>query len=120
MASSDELAAFIASSFRSVWALELLLLLKEEKRHFSTDELVTSLRASPAVVENGLEALMAAGLADGDGEAFAYQPINPKVASLVAETEQLYRTRPDRVRRLIVASTNKGLAAFSDAFRLKD
>ena len=120
MVSSDQLAAFIASSFRSVWALELLLLLKEEKQPLSNEELVTSLRASPAVVEKGLEALMVAGLADGDGESFAYRPINAEVASLVEETEQLYRTRPDRVRRLIIASSNKGIAAFSDAFRLKD
>src|SRR5687768_13339965 len=120
MASSDELAAFIASSFRSVWALELLLLLKHGARDHTTEELVTSLRASPSVVEKSLDALIAAGLAGGEKDAFAYMPITSEVASLVEETEQLYRSRPDRVRRLIVASSNKGLAAFSDAFRLKD
>ena len=120
MVSSDELATFIASSFRSVWALELLLLLKREGRNCSTAELVASLRASPSVVEKALESLTAAGLAGGDGDAFAYMPVSPDVASLVEETEQLYRSRPDRVRRLIIASSSKGLAAFSDAFRLKD
>lgn len=120
MASPNDLAAFIASSFRSVWALELLLLLKSEGRNLTTEELVTSLRASPSVVENALEALVAAGLAGGENDAFAYMPSSPDVALLVEETEQLYRSRPDRVRRLIVASSNKGLAAFSDAFRLKD
>lgn len=120
MASSDELAAFIASSFRSVWALELLLLLKSEGRSCSKDELVTSLRASASVVEKALETLTAAGLAGGDGTDFAYMPVSRDVASLVEDTEQLYRSRPDRVRRLIVASSSTGLAAFSDAFRLKD
>jgi predicted transcriptional regulator len=120
MASSDELAAFIASSFRSVWALELFLYLKRESRPCSHDELVTSLRASPAVVDKALEALVAAGLVGQHGDAFAYMPVSPDVATLVEETEQLYRSRPDRVRRLIVASANKGLAAFSEAFRLKD
>jgi DNA-binding IclR family transcriptional regulator len=120
MASSDELTAFIASSFRSVWALELLLLLKREGRPCSPRELVHSLRASPAVVDIALETLIAAGLAGGDGEAFAYMPPSAGIAQLVEETEQLYRSRPAWVRRLIVASANKGLVAFSDAFRLKD
>ncbi len=120
MASSDEIATFIASGFRSVWALELLLLLKREGRSLTNDELITALRASPSVTENALESLTAAGLAGSDGEGFSYMPVSPAVAALVDETEQLYRDRPDRVRRLIVASSNKGIAAFSDAFRLKD
>jgi len=120
MAPSDILAAFIGSSFPSVWALELLLLLKREKRACSHDELVTSLRASPAVVDKALRTLVAAGLAGFDGHAFSYMPVSQDAAALVDQTEQLYRSHPDRVRRLIVISANKSLAAFSDAFRLKD
>ena len=120
MTSSDELASFIASSFRSVWSLELLLLLKQEARACSADELVSLLRASPFVVETALASLMAAGLADSDGKTASYMPVSRDVDALVEQTEQLYRTKPDRVRRLIVAASNKGLAAFSDAFRLKD
>lgn len=120
MASPDELSSFVASSFRSVWALELLLLLKREGRACSTDELVSLMRASPSVVENALESLVTAGLAGSDGDNASYMPISVDVASLVDQTEQLYRSRPDRVRRLIIASSSKGLAAFSDAFRLKD
>ena len=120
MAIPDKLEAFIASSFTSVWALELLLLLKSEGRPVPTEELVTLMRASPSVVENALESLIAAGLAGTEGECATYMPVGPDVASLVEETEESYRLRPDRVRRLIVASPNKGLTAFSDAFRLKD
>jgi len=47
-------------------------------------------------------------------------PVAAEVARLVEETEKLYLIKPNRVRRLIVTSANKGLAAFSDAFRLKD
>ena len=120
MSSSDELASFIASSFRSVWSLELLLLLKQEARRCSTEELVTLLRASPFVVDTALTALVAAGLADSDGNTASYMPVSKDVEALVEQTEQLYRSKPDRVRRLIIAASNKGLAAFSDAFRLKD
>lgn len=117
---NDELADFIASGFPSVWSLELLLILKNEGRPVTTDGLVTMLRASRSVVENSLEVLIAGGLASGDGTVFEYRPIDAGVALLVEKTEELYRSRPDRVRRWIVASSNKGLAAFSDAFRLKD
>lgn len=120
MATADKLASFVASSFQSVWALELLLLLKAQQRPCMTGELVTLLRASEQVVESALRSLIAAGLAGSDGEAASYMPISSDVAALVEETEQLYRSHPDRVRRLIIASANKGLSAFSDAFRLKD
>jgi predicted transcriptional regulator len=96
------------------------LVLKRGGRNYTSEELVTSLRASPSVVEKALDTLIAAGLAGGEKAAFRYMPINSAVAALVEETEQLYKSRPDRVRRLIVASSNQGLVAFSDAFRLKD
>jgi hypothetical protein len=120
MASSDELASFIASSFRSVWALELLLHLKREGRGNRRDELVSSLRASPAVIDQALDSLTAAGLVTCDGDACTYMPATPRNALLVDQTEQLYLSSPDRVRRLIVAGPNKSLTAFSNAFRLKD
>lgn len=120
MDSPDDLATFIASSFRSVWSLELLLYLKREARAFSTPELVSALRASTAVVEQAVALLTAGGLACSEDGSTMYMPVGPGVAALVDETERLYASRPDRVRRLIIAGSNPGLAAFSDAFRLKD
>lgn len=120
MSSPSDLTSFISSSFRSVWALDLLLLLKREDRPCTREELVDLMRASPSVIENALDALVAAGLAGMDGGNPRYMPTSPDVAALVEQTEQLYASRPDHVRRLIVASSNKGLAAFSNAFRLKD
>jgi len=60
--STDEILRFIASSFRSVWTLELLVVLKGEKRAWSHEELVRTMRASYLVVTKGLDALEAAGL----------------------------------------------------------
>ncbi len=114
------MATFIGSSFRSVWALEVLLLVKREGRTFLTDELVATLRASTAVVNQALSSLVAGGLATSDGDNVEYRPISPEVAALVDATESAYATRPDHVRRLIIAGANPGLTAFSDAFRLKD
>jgi len=120
MNASEELPTFIATNFRSVWALEVLLLLKREARPLSTAGLVTSLRASTAVVTQALGSLAAAGLVALDGDTATYQPITPDVASSIEATEVVYASRPDWVRRTIIAGANRSLIAFSDAFRLKD
>ena len=120
MASEDEVSNFIRSSFRSVWSLELLLLLKGNPRIWSRAELLSSLRASDLIVSQGLEALAAAGLVviDEAGNA-AYRPASEEAARLVEGTEALYVRSPDAVRRLIVGAIANPLTAFADAFRLR-
>jgi hypothetical protein len=119
MTSSEELSSFIASSFRSVWALELLLLLKNDQRTWTRDELVARLRASDLVVAQALDSLVAAGLASCDDQGANYMPVSAAVADLVAQTEDLYSVKPDAVRRTIVTSVGSGIAAFAEAFRLR-
>ena len=120
MASDEEVANFIRSSFRSVWSLELLLLLKRDPRAWPHVEIVTALRASELIVAQGLEALTAAGLAmvDEAGNA-AYRPASPDAAALVEGAESLYARSPDAVRRLIVGAIANPLAAFANAFKLR-
>ena len=121
MPSGEELTSFIRSSFRSVWAIELMLFLKREAdRDWSTAELVEALRASELVVAGGLRALVAGGLAveQEDGRA-RYAPASPDIERLAEATEQLYAKKPDAVRRLIVTAAGDGLTAFADAFRLR-
>ena len=120
MGSPDDLTTFITSSFRSVWALELLLLLKREATAIPSEDLVAHMRASSSVVENAQRELVSAGLVIVEGDDARYMPVSAQVDALVDQTEELYSVRPDWVRRLIVASSNPGLAAFSSAFRLKD
>ena len=103
----DELLSFIASSFRSVWALELLLLLKGEQRMWPRAELVTTLRASELVVAHALN------------EGASYTPANKGLAQCIDGVEQLYRTKPNAVRRAIIAASSSSAAAFADAFKLR-
>jgi DNA-binding IclR family transcriptional regulator len=103
-----------------VWALELLLILKRERRTCSREELVATMRASQLVVTKALDALVAAGLASVDHQGAEYMPANDQVAVCVDELEALYATRPDAVRRAIVSSSLTGFNAFADAFRLRD
>jgi hypothetical protein len=117
--SSDELLRFIRSSFRSVWTLELLLLLKREQRDWSNEELVATLRASELVVSQALDSLLAAGLVSIEGERARYMPASSSIARDVDQVEKLYAARPDAVRRAIVSAAASGATAFADAFRLR-
>jgi hypothetical protein len=120
MASDDEIANFIRSSFRSVWSLELLLLLKRDPRLWPNSEIVAALRASEIIVAQSLDFLTAVGLVSVDetGGA-AYRPVSEGSARLVEGAEALYARSPDAVRRLIVGAIPNPLAAFADAFRLR-
>jgi hypothetical protein len=71
------------------------------------------------VVTKTLEALVAAGLATIDGKGAAYAPVNQDVDSAVDQAEQLYRSRPNKVRRVIVAASMSSASAFADAFKIR-
>jgi DNA-binding transcriptional ArsR family regulator len=119
MTLSPNVTRFIQSSFRSVWSLELLLLLKRDRKPWTENAIVEALRASQLVVSQALESLLAAGLVTvGDDSEVGYAPVSDDVAKLIDETEALYAKRPDAVRRLIVAASRPGLTAFADAFKL--
>ena len=117
--SDEDVLQFVGASFPSVWAVELLLALKREPRLWTRAELLTTLRASEVVVSKALDALVAAGLASTEREGAIYQPVNPDVEALVDRVEQLYRSRPNTVRRTIVATRASSATAFAAAFQLR-
>lgn len=121
MPSQHEVASFIRATFRSVWALELLCFLRQNRdRSLPHAEMVAGLRGSDLVVTQSVEALSAAGLvmAEADGSA-RYRPGSDDLDALVVQAEALYASSPDAVRRMIVAAANPGITAFADAFRLR-
>ena len=121
MPKREDLAAFIGSSFRSVWSFEIALLLKRHPERWTHAEVVQALRASDLVVSHSIETLTRAGLVDADAEGrFVYAPVNANAAEMMDKAERLYETRPDHVRRLIVSQGSPGLTAFANAFRLRD
>jgi hypothetical protein len=115
----ENLQAFIRSSVRSVWALELLLLLKRTPdREWAADALVRELRASDTVVSDALSHFETTGLVRRGEGGYAYAPVSPVLAECCDALERLYRERPVAVVNLI-ASTRSKLQSFADAFRLK-
>ena len=119
LSSLEQLANVIRSNFRSVWSLELLLLLKREPRPWSVADIVTALRASELVVTQGIRSLTAAGLvAPETDHSVCFLPASDDLRRLIDEVEALYARQPDAVRRLIVASSSGfSLTDFANAFR---
>lgn len=121
MPTERALEDFIADTFVSVWTLELLsLLLDSSGSRFSQAELVERMRASDAVVSQGVSALVSAGIAIVDERGCVdFRPINPELEDCARQAVDFYRKFPGRARRLIISRSAPGLAAFADAFRLR-
>lgn len=118
----QDVHAFMVSSFRSVWALEVLCQLRAQRdRWVSAQAVVEALRASSLVVEQSFTNLIAAGLVVCDEEGnVQYAPASTELDELAEACEQMYQKSPTAVRRKIIAAANPGIAAFAEAFRLKD
>ncbi len=119
--SAEAIADFVTSSFRSVWALELLLHLRRHSdRGWTQSELVAALRASDGVISKAAAELDVAGLVilEPDGSA-RYMPSSEQLDHLTGAAADLYHTSPGAVRRLIVRSASGNLQAFADSFRLR-
>jgi hypothetical protein len=121
MHSKQELARFITDTFRSVWSLEVLCFLKQNRgRNISPGELIAGLRGSDLVVSQSVESLLAAGLVVVEEDrSVRYGPATVELEQLVEGAAALYAKSPDGVRRTIVAAANPGVTAFADAFRLR-
>jgi len=120
MPSDEDVSSFIRSTFRSVWALELLCFLRQDRsRTLSHQEMVAGLRGSDLVVSQSVDSLTAAGLvvAESDGSA-RYNPASEDLDRLAEGAAALYARSPDAVRRTIVAAANPAITAFADAFKL--
>lgn len=120
MSGSDESALrFIRACFPSVWTLELLLTIKSERRAWTREQLVATLRASEVIVSKSLDALVAAGLAVIESDGAHFKPATADIEQCADQVEQLYRTRPNLVRRAIVSANTRSASAFAEAFKLR-
>jgi len=119
-ADEESLERFIKSAFRSIWSIELLLLMRgRPDQGWSQAELIAGLRASEQVLARSIADLEGADLVQVDGELIRYHPGSASLGETVGALEQLYSQRPAKVRRLILGGSEDQLTRFADAFRLK-
>jgi hypothetical protein len=118
---SNELNDFIRTTIRSVWALELLLLISREREQaWRAVDLNRELRGSLGLVSDILSQFAAAGLvAEKDDGSFRYEPRSSDLDKLVRQLEAAYAARPLAVVRAIVAAPNEKIQTLADAFKVK-
>ncbi|HWE71881.1 MAG TPA: hypothetical protein VG328_01870 [Stellaceae bacterium] len=112
---------FLRDAVRSVWELELLLLLyRLRTRLWTADELVRELRASVLIVGDSLGALQKAGLVNRNADdQYQYWPISPELDHLVGDIATAYANSPVAVTEAILRAPHSGIRIFADAFKIK-
>lgn len=120
MSSDREIEQFIATSFTSIWDIELLAQLLEGNEPLEAEILIERMRASELVVQQGVTVLVAAGIATLDESGrIAFTPVNADVERLARQACEFYRRFPNRARQIMIARQAPGLTAFANAFRLR-
>ena len=116
-----ELLAFVRSSIPSIWALELLLLLRRAAPgHLTREELVQHLRATPKLIDRLLTPLIAAGLLKADERgAVRFECSTPALDTLCEALALAADERPIALRDAIISMPRDKLRDFSDAFKFK-
>ena len=115
----DDLLTFIQGSIRSVWGLEVLLLLRRSgDRTWSAEAVARELRANERLVSDQLRTLETAGLTSCGPDGCAYAAA-PSLDGLCGRLEAAYRERPGQVIKAIMAGPNDKLQIFANAFRLR-
>jgi hypothetical protein len=118
VADESEIAKFIRAYIPSVWALELLLLLRADPdRRWTAAELLKELRASTSLVDENLAHFERHGLALKDEAGWRFAAASPHLEALVAGLAALYRERPMHTIGLIARPDP--LQALANAFRIK-
>ena len=117
----DFVLEFVARSFRSVWPLELLLVLYQERQvGWEVETLARKLRANAPVVTQGLANLEAIGLVRADADRlYRFDPASPELAEMAGEVIALYNQKPRAVLRAIFSAPSDRIQNFADAFRLR-
>jgi hypothetical protein len=116
---TPEFQSFVREHIRSVWGVELLLLLRRDpSRRWSTEGLVSELRASTPLVADNLKRFEQSGLVAPEADGFRYAPASPVLDELCAKLEAAYRERPVAIINMIAKPADP-LQSLADAFKFK-
>ena len=116
------LLAFIRSSIPSIWALELLLLLRRAAPgHLTREELVQHLRATPTLIDRLIQQFAESGLVSRNADgAYRFECMSSETETLCEALALAADERPIALRDAIIAAPNDRLRDLADAFRFKD
>lgn len=116
----EDVLRFLRTTVGSVWALELLLLMRREAvRDWTVDGLTRELRSSDGIIRTELARLGAAGLVVAADGVYRYHPANAALGALVEQVAANYATFPIAVTQAVLEAPNRKIQLFADAFRVK-
>ena len=116
----NQIVDFIRSSVKTVWSLELLLLMRRTKQYAWThDQLIKELRSSRNIVTESIAVLVQSGVVREEEAGFRYGPATDELDALIEQLAGEYAERPTTIVNLIVDAQNSKLQDFANAFRIK-
>ena len=119
LTTDSDLLSFVREHVRSVWAVELLLLLRRvPERCWTPADLVRELRASTTLVNDNLRRFEQSGLVAPEADGFRYAPASPVLEALCGRLEAAYRERPVSVINMIARPADP-LQSLADAFKFR-
>ena len=116
-----EVLTFIASSFHSVWALELLFLMRSDRsRTWSVGDLTRELRASEPLVQSILPDFINKGLVlETARNLFQYRPAARELDQLVDRVAAAYTENRVMLINEIFRAPERTARSFADGFRFR-
>jgi hypothetical protein len=118
---SDRLRKFIQTNVRTIWALEMLLLMcRTQGRSWTPEELNRELRGSIGLVTNNLIKFEKAGLVQREAdERYRWAPSMPELQEMGQELVSAYSTHPFTVIKAVTEVHSERLQSLADAFKIK-
>jgi hypothetical protein len=114
----EDLSQFVREHIASVWALELLLLLRSRReRCWNAADLVREMRSSPKVVDENLSRLQRFGLAVLGEKGWRFAPANAWLEVISNRLADAYRERPVSIIGMI--SHPDPVQSLAEAFKIK-
>jgi DNA-binding GntR family transcriptional regulator len=108
----------VRKHIRSVWSLELLLLLRSRPAEaWRPDALVRELRASTPLIADSLARLHASGLVQAEEGAWRFAPASPELTRFCDQLAEAFQTRPVALINMIAAPSQ--VQDLADAFKFK-
>ena len=108
----------VRKHIRSVWSLELLLLLRRRADEaWRAEDLVRELRASMPLITGCLGKLQESRLVTHEGGVWRFGPATPELELFCEQLAEAYQTRPVTLISLIAAPSQ--VQDLADAFKFK-
>lgn len=114
------LLSFVRASIPSIWALELLLLIRRAAPgRLTREEIVQHLRATPLLIDRLLDRFKQTGLIVEDESGAVFQCSDPATYALCEALALAAEERPLALRDAIISAPNEKLRDLADAFKFK-